>query len=72
MFLELSSKASSAQTIQSWINECTNHMQSAKSSYDSIKNFRIAMDDNEDYTEDDKKEIDAVLSQLNSVAQSFI
>lgn len=47
-------------------------MQSAKSSYDSIKNFRIAMDDNEDYTEDDKKEIDAVLSQLNSVAQSFI
>ena len=46
-------------------------MQSAKIAFTSIATQRLAMVDNPEYTRDDVAEVDAILTELNTMAVSL-
>ena len=71
MFLTTTDKQNTAIQINSWINSCESNMNSAKSTFETIKNWLATSVDNPDYSEEDRQEVVARLGELKNLAISL-
>jgi hypothetical protein len=71
MFLNNTDKQNTALQINSWINSCESNMNSAKNTFETIKNWLVASVDNPDYSEEDRQEIIDKLAELRTLAISL-
>ena len=69
--LSTASRLNTANQLTSWNTQCMGAMQQAKSTYTSIATQRASMVDNPEYTPDDIAEVDAMLTELNTMAVSL-
>lgn len=69
--LSTASRLNTANQLTSWNTSCIQAMSQAKSLYTSIATQRTAMVDNPDYTAEDIAEVDAMLTELNTMAVSL-
>lgn len=69
--LSTASRLNTANQINTWNNQCIQAMQSAKSAFTSIATQRTAMVNNPDYTPEDIAEVDNILTELNTLAESL-
>ena len=69
--LSTASRLNTANQLTSWNTQCMKAMQSAKTAFTSIATQRMAMVDNPDYTTEDIAEVDAMLTELNTMAVSL-
>lgn len=65
-------RLNTANQLKAWNDSCTSSMSSAKSTYNSIANQRVAMERNADYSDEDRAEVDAMLDKLNAIAKTLI
>lgn len=71
MFLTTTDKQNTAIQINSWINSCESNMNSAKSTFETIKNWLSTSVENPDYSEDDRQEVISRLVELKNLAISL-
>lgn len=57
--------------IKSWADSATSSMQSAKNSFESIKTWLITVQDNPEYTNEEKAEVIAMTTELRNLALSL-
>lgn len=69
--LSTASRLNTANQLTAWNTQCKQAMEQAKSLYTSIATQRMAMVDNPDYTPEDVSEVDAMLTELNTMAVSL-
>ena len=69
--LSTASRLNTANQLTSWNTQCKQAMEQAKSTFTSIATQRTAMVDNADYTPEDIAEVDAMLTELNTLAISL-
>ncbi len=69
--LSTASRLNTANQLTTWNAQCMQSMQSAKSVFTSIATQRASMVDNPDYTAEEVAEVDAMLTELNTMAVSL-
>jgi hypothetical protein len=70
-FLDITPTQQTGIQINSWINSCESNMISAKSTFETIKNWLATSVDNPDYSEEDRQEVIARLGELRILAISL-
>jgi hypothetical protein len=71
MFLTSTDKQQTALQLKSWADSATASMQSAKNSFESIKTWLITVQDNPEYTNEEKVEVIAMTTSLRNLALSL-
>jgi hypothetical protein len=71
MFLTTTDKQNTAIQIKSWIDACESNMNNAKNTFENIKSWLVVSVDNPDYTEEDRQEVIAKLTELRTLAISL-
>lgn len=69
--LSTASRLNTANQITAWNIRCIQAMEQAKSTFTSIATQRMAMENNPEFTAEDISEVDAILSNLNTLAISL-
>lgn len=69
--LSTASRLNTANQLSSWNDQCKSSMAQAKSAFISMATQRAAMVDNPDYSPEDVAEVDAMLTELNTLAVSL-
>ena len=69
--LSTASRLNTANQLTTWNTQCKQAMEQAKSTFTSIATQRASMVDNPDYTSDDVAEVDAMITELNTMAVSL-
>jgi ribulose 1,5-bisphosphate carboxylase large subunit-like protein len=70
-FLTSTEKQLTALQIKSWADSATSSMVSAKNSFESIKTWLVTVQDNPEYTEEEKAEVIAMTTSLRNLALSL-
>lgn len=69
--LSTASRLNTANQLTTWNTTCIQAMSQAKQAYTSIATQRLTMVDNPEYTPEDVAEVDAMLTELNTMAVSL-
>lgn len=69
--LSTASRLNTANQLTNWNIQCRQAMEQAKLAFTSIATQRLAMVDNPEYTPEDIAEVDAMLTELNTMAVSL-
>lgn len=69
--LSTASRLNTANQLTTWNTQCIQAMEQAKQTYTSIATQRLAMVDNPEYSPEDISEVDAMLTNLNTLAISL-
>lgn len=72
MFLESTPKQLTAIQVKSWIDSLNSSIDSAKSNYDNIVNWLTVVESNEEYTTEDKIEVQTKLVEAISKIKSLL
>jgi hypothetical protein len=70
--LSVAERLNTANQLNNWNTSCINSMNNAKSTFTSIVNQRLAMENNPEFTQEDKDEVDAMLNKINELAKTLI
>jgi hypothetical protein len=70
--LSTASRLNTANQINDWNTSCIQSMNQAKATFSSIATQRIAMENNPEFTQEDKDEVDALIATLRTMAASLI
>ena len=71
-FLIDAEKLNAANQINAWNTQAMGAMAQAKSAFVSIRNQRVSMEGNSDYSPSDILEVDNILLNLNALANTLI
>lgn len=70
-FLDITPTQQTGLQINSWLNSCKSNMESAKTTFESIKNWLDVAKDNPEYTPEDLQEVVTKLEELRNFAISL-